>query len=1424
MKATVDALVTSDSNPRSLAFGDFNKDNKLDLVVANNGRDNIGILLNDYNGTFTNQITYSTGTDSSPYSVVVNNFNKDNFLDIAVANYGNHNIAIFLGKANGTFANYTTISTDNSRPFFISSQDLNNDNKSDLVLINYGTNIISIHLGLGDGTFANKITYFMGYDTIPYSLVIADFDHDKIFDLAVANFGTNNIAILYGYGNGSFTIPIIYTTNHRSHPYSITAGDFNNDGELDLVVANYGTNNIGIFFGFDNGTFNAVKIFLLQNQSRPQYLTIGDLNNDNQTDIVIIDSTNGYVHILLGFGNGTFSNLTTYITASESFPIAAVVNDFNNDNLSDIAVINYETNNVLILMEYSIVFAVTQTRYSVGRNSHPLSVAVSDFNGDQFLDIVVTKLTSDSIGVLLGYGNGSFETEITLALANGSAPYCVCTGDFNNDNHTDLAVANYEAHTVDLLLGYGNGKFTDMITYSTGFQSFPIFVTVGYFNNDRALDIAVANFRTDNIAIFLGYGNGSFGRVVTYSSGTYSDPRAIVVGDFNNDTRQDLAIANSETNNVGILFGNGDGTFQIIITYSTGFYSHPDSIIAGDLNNDHWLDIIVADSTSDNIIILLGTRNGTFAQPISYTDPTFSNPSGLVLGDINYDNKLDIVVTNFGTDNVGIILGSGNGSFTLGRSYPLLPGSGPKGIVIGDFNNNTRWDMVVAESGLGSVNLLVRYIAADFETTTTYSTGSGPHPHSVAVGDINDDNNLDFVVANSGIDTVGIYFGYGNGSFAPQTSYSLPSGSYPQHVVVVDITEDNQLDVVIANSNGDSIDVLPGYGNGNFDNTVVYSTEQGSQPYWVATGDFNNDDRWDFVVADQGRDNIGILFGYDYAKFKNQQTYSNKYSQRPSSIIARDLNNDNYIDIATAFAVNDSVGILYGCGNGLFGDLIMYSVGNNSYPYEIVGVDVNNDHLLDIVVANSGSSTLGVLLGQGNDSFAPVLIFSTGNNSRPYGAASGDFNNDKQMDIVVANYRSNSIGVLLGYGNGSFAPVVIYSTEDGSRPQAVAVGDFNNDNIMDIAVANYRQDNVGVFIGKGDGTFQSQIKYATGYLSMPTFIIVDDFNNDNHLDIAVSNKNNDNIGIFYGYGNGTFPSVQLYATGSGTSPNCIRSGRFNNDTRMDIAVASPGTNNIIILYGLGDETFLLGPSFTTGTKSGPISIAVGDFNGDNNLDITTANYLANNVGVHISYGKQELGGLTTYSTGPGSSPYSVAVNDFNNDNKSDIVVANYGTNNIGIFHGDSNGIFASMEIYQMEDNARPTAVAVADLNNDNHTDIVVVNSEANNIYIYLGYGNGSFYIITIYSTGFRSRPYGVSIGDVNNDHILDIVAVTSGTSQVLVFQGSGNGTFKAEKTFILGYNFNPYAVAVADFNKDGWLDVAVANYGGDYVEILLQTC
>ena len=329
----------------------------------------IGIFISNDNGTFTNQQTFSTGYQSRPYSIIVNHFNNDNYQDIAVANYGNNNIGIFIGNGNGTFDNQKVFSLGSSHPLFITTNDFNNDNKMDIVVVNYGTNNIGILLGNGDGSFQNQITYFIAYDSIPYSLAIGDFNKDNQLDIAVANYGTNNIVILLGYGNGSFVNQNIYTTDVNSNPSSIAVGDLNNDNHLDIIVANNGTGNIGIFIGYGNGTFAEQLTFSISFNSHPQYITVGNFDQDNQLDVVVVDSENDQIHFLSQYNNGTFGKVTTYDDIPQSNPFSIAIDDFNKDNQSDIVVANYGTNNILILSGYSSIPSVRQTNYLVDEGS-----------------------------------------------------------------------------------------------------------------------------------------------------------------------------------------------------------------------------------------------------------------------------------------------------------------------------------------------------------------------------------------------------------------------------------------------------------------------------------------------------------------------------------------------------------------------------------------------------------------------------------------------------------------------------------------------------------------------------------------------------------------------------------------------------------------------------------------------------------------------------------------------------------------------------------------------------------------------------------------------------------------------------------------------------------------------------------------------
>ncbi len=198
--------------------------------------------------------------------------------------------------------------------------------------------------------------------------------------------------------------------------------------------------------------------------------------------------------------------------------------------------------------------------------------------------------------------------------------------------------------------------------------------------------------------------------------------------------------------------------------------------------------------------------------------------------------------------------------------------------------------------------------------------------------------------------------------------------------------------------------------------------------------------------------------------------------------------------------------------------------------------------------------------------------------------------------------------------------------------------------------------------------------------------------------------------------------------------------------------------------------------------------------------------------------------MRLYATGDGSQPRTIAFHDLNNDGFSVIVVANYGTDNVGVLLGRKNGIFYSIITYPTRHCSAPYSVAFIDLNNDTYFDIVVSNSEMDSITILFGYDNGIFVIGLTYSTSARSNSYTVAISDFNNDNISDIAVANSGTNNIFLLYGYGNATFGNEASYTLGYGCHPYSIAMKDLNQDNWMDIAIACFGTDHVETLIQTC
>ena len=1415
--------LVSSSNPQSIATGDINNDHHIDIIVANSGTNTIGIFISNVDGTFQNQQIFATGSQSRLYSLVIRDFNHDQNLDIAVAYYDTNSIHIFLGYGNGTFRNQLIFSLGSSHPLFLTAGDVNNDNHTDLIVANYDTDSIGILLGYGNGSFEDQKIYSTGYDSHPCSIGVGDFNRDNHSDLAVSNYGTNNIGILFGYGNGTFANQITYTTTHQSNPSSLILEDFNNDDRLDIAVSHNGIGTVGIFFGQENGSFLLQTTYSIGSNSHPQYITIGYFDQDNISDLAIIDSINNQIHILRGYRDGRFATPTTYDAIYDSYPIWLSIVDVNNNNQSDLVVANYGLNNVLVLMDYFVEPSTRQTNYGTLEDTGTVSLAIGDFNNDSFLDIVYNA--EGIFFILNGFGNGSFNGHAMYSIGSTSISQYMCVGDLNNDNHTDIISANRMDGYADIFIGYGNGSFDAMMSYSTGIGSKPQWVALGDVNNDNVLDVISANTGSHSIGILLGNGDGSFATVLIFSTHNDTPPHSVVVGNTNNDNHLDLVVVD-KLGWVTIYLGFGNGSFIFWNEYAVnteGYYII--SAAHADFNSDNRLDIVVANTFFNNIGVLLGYGNGTFTAPKLYSTGSASQPYYVIVADFNNDNLSDIAATNHGNDEIVILYGDGNGNFEIKRTYSTGFGSKPYGIIAADFNNDKNLEIAVTLWGIGKLAVLIEYEAAKFVNHALYPTGSALHSVSIATADFNNDNRTDAVVVNSGTDNLHVLFGSNNGTFATNMTYAISTNSQPQYVITCDINKDNCLDIVTVNSKANSISVILGYGNSTFAKQMIYSTGTDSYPSAVVAADMNNDHRLDLVVANERTDEIGIFYAFEYTSFHDQVTYQSTNDRYPCKLVVNDFNNDYYLDVAVLFYGSDSFGIAFGYGNGSFTDIRRYSTETDSQPFGIATEDFNKDSCFDIIVANTNNDRISVFLGYGNGSFAPMMAYSTGYQSTPVDIAIGDCNNDLRLDIIVVNYFTHSVGVFLGHGNGSFAIIKTYLVQEGFFPFSISVGDFSNDSNLDIAVVSRDTYSVAVLLGYGDGTFRTSWTWSTDNPSIPYWISVGDFNSDDQLDIVIANRNNNNIGILLGYGNGIFDNtMQFYSTGAGSFPRCISVGDYNNDMILDIAVANFGTNDIVILFGQGDGSFLLGKPYSTGLRSGPWGLMMGDFNNDSRLDIAVALFQSNNLGIFLNYDIEPFGSMTQYSCRVGSKPHSAAVGDINEDGWLDIVVANYGTDDVGIFLGSRDRTFQYTLSYSTRNGSAPYSLVLADVNNDNHLDFVVTGSETNTINIFLGDGNGTFVFGEIYSAGTRSRPYTLTIADFNNDHLLDIAVVNSGTSNLFFLYGYGNGTFGNETSYTLGYGYHPYSIAAKDLNQDHMMDIVIACYDTDHIETFLQTC
>jgi streptogramin lyase len=1180
-----------------------------------------------------------------------------------------------------------------------------------------------------------------------------------------------------------------------------------------------------------------------QGSSSPSDLVARDFTGDGRTDLAV--DLGADVLVLLGNGDGTFQPPVSYAVGNG--PGAIVSGDFNDDGRTDLAVVNHGSNNVSVLLGNGDGTFQPQVTYQVGHT--PWGIVAGDFTGNGRTDLAVTNLWDGTVSVLLGNGDGTFQRQVIYRV--GNEPRGIVAGDFTGDGRTGLAITNYGSSTVSVLLGNGDGTFQPQATYAVG--SHPNGIVAGDFTGDGRLDLATADGYSNDVSVLLGNGDGTFQPQVAFPVG--GGPLGIVAGDFTGDGRTDLAVADSGSGDVSVLLGNGDGTFRHAITYTVGGSSR--NLVCGDFNGDGRTDLAVASGSAGDVALLFGNGDGTFQDPI--IDAVGSSPVGVVTGDFNDDGRTDLAVVNSNDNDISVLLGNGDGTFQNQVTYAV--GSGPAAIVAGDFNGDGRLDLAVANSNDDDISVLLGNGDGTFQAAVQYPVGTTPV--ALVAGDFTGDGRLDLATANQGSNDVSVLLGNGNGTFQPQVTYAV--GLWPGGIVAGDFNGDGRLDLAVTNQHSNDVSILLGNGDGTFQAQATYGA--GTNPDAITTGDFTGDDRLDLAIANYYSNDVSVLLGNGDGTFQSQVTYA--VGSSPGGVVAADLTGDGRLDLAVNLSAN-VVAVFPGNGDGTFQSQVTYAVG--TAPSRPVAADFTGDGRLDLVTANAGSDDLSLLLNLNGTFAAPGSLVINAHPSPLLADLTGDGVDDvlvvnaagdilwrkgqpqdpgtfdppvtinpghPSRDIVAVNTNQGPLLASVdatddaisfyAWSDGSFA--VIGSLATGSLPAQIVAGDLTGDGWNDLVVRNAGDGTLSVYLSASFATGPSS---ALPFPFLPAIVVpvglnvsdvtLADTSGDGSTDIIVTNTLTGEVGVVRNLGPGFYDPAVLYRASSGlygvTSTGDrsktittfeatagVAAGTFTVGGPPSLVAINPGSNTFSLLGGLGGGRFA--NPVTLPTPSPAIAVRVADLEGNGIPDAI----LLSASGVTVYRGDGKGGFLPDpFTIDAGPDPTGMTVADLNHDGKPDVLVSN-AFGDLLVLLGNGDGTF---QPYYKADQQ----VALAVLPNGSATpDFIYADQGLDNVVV--DYSGGQTTTVADRSSGLLA-PGAVQLADLNGDGIPDLIVANSGSNNVLVYPGLGNGQFGPELNGGHGFFTGTDPVSITVANLNGRPDLLIANEGSNDVSILLN--